>query len=248
MGRRNCTASSQCREGTELSVLPPIELLNHAAELLGDLCQEVVFLGGAVVGLLLTEKGGLPPRVTKDVDVAIEVGSSILDLHALDRRLLDLGFRNDMEGPTCRYLHGDTVMDVIPVDAETTAGVNPWYPLAIATAWPHTLRNGISIKVIDPVCFLGTKMRAFRSPSREHHDDIFLSRDFSDVVRVIDGRATIVAEAAEADAGLNTFLKEQFGAVLENGYLEEALQEYVEAGREGLVLARFHALTGAVAP
>lgn len=224
--------------------MPPIELLNHAAEQLGDLCQEVVFLGGAVVGLLLTDKGGLPPRVTKDVDVVIEMGASILDLHALDRRLLDLGFRNDMDGPTCRYLYGITMIDVIPVNPEATLGVNPWYPLAIATAWPHTLDNGISIKVIEPVCFLGTKMTAFRSPSREYHDDIFLSRDFGDMVRVIDGRATIVAEAAEADAELNAFLKGQFGAVLEEDYLEEALRDYVEEGREGLALERIRGLAG----
>ncbi|WP_144241040.1 hypothetical protein [Fimbriimonas ginsengisoli] len=224
--------------------MPPIELLNQAAERLGDLCQEVVFLGGAVVGLLLTEKGALPPRVTKDVDVAIEVGASILDLHALDRRLLDLGFRNDMEGPTCRYLHGIAVIDVIPVNPEITIGVNSWYPLAIATAWSHVLDNNIPVKVIDPVCFLGTKMTAFRSPSREYHDDIFLSRDFSDMVRVIDGRATIVAETLDADGELRAFLKEQFGAILESDYLEEAIQNYVEPGREDLVLERIRGLAG----
>jgi hypothetical protein len=231
-----------------MRALPPIELLNHAAKQLGDLCQEVVFLGGAVVGLLLTEKGGLPPRVTKDVDVAIEVGSSLFDLHALDRRLLNLGFRNDMEGPTCRYLQDITVIDVIPVNPETTVGVNPWYPLAIATAWPHTLTNDITIKVIDPVCFLGTKMTAFRSPSREYHDDVFLSRDFADMVRVIDGRATIVVEAAQADAHLRTFLRDQFDAVLRNDYLEEALQDYVDSGRENMVLERIRDLAGVTTP
>ncbi len=230
-----------------MSVFSPIELLNHASQQLGELCQEVVFLGGAVVGLLLTEKGGQPLRVTKDVDVAIEVGASILELHALDRRLLSLGFRNDMEGPTCRYLHGITLIDVIPVNPETTVWVNPWYPLALATAWSHTLDNGIAIKVIDPVCFLGTKMTAFRSQSREHHDDIFLSRDFSDMVRLIDGRATIVAEAAEANIDLRAFLKEQFGNVLKSDYLDEALQAYVEPGREGLVLERIRNLASDLA-
>ncbi len=56
-----------------MRAVPPIELLNYAAEKLGDLCPEVVFLGGAVVSLLTTEKGGLPPRFTNDVDVAIEI-------------------------------------------------------------------------------------------------------------------------------------------------------------------------------
>jgi hypothetical protein len=229
---------------SEMEALPPIELIQLAAEQLGSLCQEVVFLGGAVVGLLITEQGALPPRVTKDVDVAIKVGASILDLHALNSRLLSLGFKNDMEGPTCRYLNGITVIDVIPVDSGTTTGEDPWYRLALATAWPHTLSNGIAIKVIDPVCFLATKLAAFRSHSREHHDDIFLSQDFSDIVRVIDGRATIVAEAADADAVLRVFLRAEFVAVLDSEYLEEALQDFIEPGREDLVLNRIRELAG----
>jgi len=223
---------------------PPIELINLAAQQLGELVEEVVFLGGAVVGLLVTDKGGRPPRVTKDVDVAIKMGTSMLDLHALDRRLLALGFRNDMDGPICRYLHGVTVIDVIPVNPESTAELNPWYPLAVNTAWPYTLGNGITIKVIESVCFLGTKMTAFRSPSREYHDDIFLSRDFSDMVRVIDGRPTVVAEARQADKGLHAFLQSEFEAILKYDYLEEALRDNVDAGRENLVLERIRALAG----
>jgi len=104
--------------------LPPIELLTSASEKLGYLCSEVVFLGGAVVSLLVTERGGLPPRGTNDVDVAIELGGNLLDLYDLDRRLLGLGFRNDMEAPVCRYLHGTSVVDVIPVNPESLGDVN----------------------------------------------------------------------------------------------------------------------------
>lgn len=122
-----------------MRTLPPIELLNDASEKLGDLCPEVVFLGGAVVGLLITEKGGLPPRATVDVDVAIEISGTFLDVYDLDRRLLNLGFKNDISGPVCRYLHGPSVVDVIPVNPESVGDVNSWYPLAIQTAEPHTL-------------------------------------------------------------------------------------------------------------
>ena len=50
-------------------------------------------------------------------------------------------------------------------------------------------------------------------------------------MRVINGRATIVAEAAETDPVLRAFLKEQFTAVLERDYLDEALKDYIELGR-----------------
>jgi hypothetical protein len=224
-----------------MRALPPIELLGQAAVALADLCPEVVFLGGAVVGLLLTEKGGLPPRATKDVDVAIEMGGAHLADLALDRRLLRLGFTNDMNGPTCRYLLGSLVIDVVRVDPELPDGVNGWYPLAIETAQPHTLPNGIAIRVIEPVCFLGTKLAAFRSFTRENHDDIFLSRDFADVIRVIDGRPTIAGEVSAAREDLRTYLRTQLAAILEADYVEEAIAEHVDPGREDRVIERIRA-------
>ncbi|CAN5481817.1 hypothetical protein BH11ARM2_BH11ARM2_07510 [soil metagenome] len=130
--------------------VPPIELLIQASTLLGDLCPEMVFLGGAVVGLLITEQGGVPPRFTKDVDVAIELSGTYLGVVELDKRLLGLGFKNDMNGPMCRYLHGPAVIDVIPVHPESLGVVNEWHPLAIQTAESHELPNGISINVIAP--------------------------------------------------------------------------------------------------
>jgi hypothetical protein len=221
--------------------VPPIELLIHASTLLGDLCPEVVFVDGAIVGLLITEQGGVPLRATKDVDVAIELSGTYLDIVELDRRLLDLGFKNDMDGPTCRYLQGTSVLDVIPVNPELVGAVNEWYPLAIQTAEPHKLPNGISIDVIAPVCFLGTKLTAFRSPTREHHDDVFLSRDFNDMIRVIDGRPTIANEVLNAREDLRGYVQSQFAEILTTDYIEEAIAEHVDASREDIVIARIRA-------
>ncbi len=224
-----------------MRALLPIEQLSQAATALADLCPEVVFLGGAIVTLLLTERGGLPPRATKDVDVAIEMSRAYIAVVDLDRRLLNLGFKNDMNGPTCRYLHGSIVIDVTAVNPESPGDVNSWYPLAIETAQHQTLPAGISINVIEPVCFLGTKLAAFRSPTREHHDDVFLSRDFGDMIRVIDGRPTIAQEVSAAREDLRGYLQEQFAAIVEADYIEEAIAEHVDPGREDLVLERIRA-------
>ena len=40
-----------------MSLLSPIELITYAAERLGSICDQVTFLGGAVVALLVTEQG-----------------------------------------------------------------------------------------------------------------------------------------------------------------------------------------------
>lgn len=215
----------------------PIELLTIAAEKLGDLRDEVVFVGGAVVGLLLTDPGAPPPRVTHDVDVAIEVSGSLLEDRALDRRLLGLGFSNDIYGPTCRYRHGETVLDVIPVSGHDD-GINRWYRLAMTTAQKRVLPNRIPIRVIAAECFLATKLAAFGSPDREHHHDPLLSRDFGDIVRVLDGRPTIVGEVMNARDDLREFVRSGLRSLLASRYVEEAVADHVDAGRERLTIER----------
>ena len=54
---------------------PAIEWVRIVAERLGELRDEVVFLGGATVGLLITDPATTAVRATKDVDVIVEVGS-----------------------------------------------------------------------------------------------------------------------------------------------------------------------------
>ncbi|CAN5561587.1 hypothetical protein BH11ARM2_BH11ARM2_35680 [soil metagenome] len=169
-----------------MSDLPPIELVLYAADKLGELRKQVVFLGGAVVGLLMTDPAALAPRSTRDVDVVIVVARR-MEYYKLDERLRTLGFTNDMRGPICRYLHGWIMVDVMPTDPEVLGFANRWYPLAVQTAESYTLANGMTINLITASCFLGTKMEAFDDPDREDHRDIFMSRDFGDIVRVIEG-------------------------------------------------------------
>ena len=52
-----------------------IALLERAASALDDLLKEVVFLGGATIGLWITDPAAPEPRPTKDVDVIVEVTS-----------------------------------------------------------------------------------------------------------------------------------------------------------------------------
>lgn len=223
-----------------MSELTPIELIVYAAHKLGEMRDEVVFLGGAVVGLLITEEGGVPLRSTKDVDVVMEIGARV-DYYRIDERLRKLGFVNDMNGPECRYLHGGVVLDVMPTDPDVLGFANRWYPLAVTSAEPTTLRDDIEIKLITAPCFLATKMEAFDDKDREGHSDIFVSRDFGDVIRVIDGRPSIVDEVLAASDELSNYLQERFARVLGESYLEEAIAEHVDPGREEIVINRIRA-------
>lgn len=51
---------------------PNLEMLNSAVEQLGDLVNEVVFLGGNATGLLITDPESPPIRITRDIDAIVQ--------------------------------------------------------------------------------------------------------------------------------------------------------------------------------
>lgn len=71
-----------------------IALLERAASALDDLLEEVVFVGGATVGLWITDPAAPEPRPTKDVDVIVEV-TSRGRFAEFEERLRAHGFRED---------------------------------------------------------------------------------------------------------------------------------------------------------
>lgn len=118
-----------------------VEMLLAAARAFGDLRDEVVFVGGAVVDLLVTDPAAPRPRFTDDVDVVVEVTTQV-EWYALADRLRRRGFREDRrEGaPLCRWLAGDLAVDVMPGIEKVLGFANRWYGLA-ALARPGSLEG-----------------------------------------------------------------------------------------------------------
>ena len=71
-----------------------IEMLVQVARGLGDLRPEVVFVGGAVVELFVTDPAAPRPRFTEDVDVVVEI-TTRAEWSRLGERLRSRGFRED---------------------------------------------------------------------------------------------------------------------------------------------------------
>ena len=74
---------------------PNLEILELAVEQLGELVDELVFLGGCATGLLITDPAVPPIRITRDVDAIVQV-MSLSDYHNLELRLRARGFVEDM--------------------------------------------------------------------------------------------------------------------------------------------------------
>jgi hypothetical protein len=116
-----------------------IELLERAALALGQLVDEVVFVGGATVVLWITDPGAPPPRPTLDVDIVVEV-TTRLGFERFSERMRERGLNEDASSRViCRWRHAptDLVLDAMPADPSilgfATAGRQPRF---------HTLRIG----------------------------------------------------------------------------------------------------------
>lgn len=114
---------------------PNREMMRQVALQLGDLTEQLVFVGGVTAGLLITDPGAPTVRPTQDVDV-IAVIESHTDYYRLSELLRQRGFSEDRsEGaPMCRWISGGWQLDVMPTDESILGFSNRWYGLAASTA------------------------------------------------------------------------------------------------------------------
>lgn len=194
-----------------------IELVVEAVRLLGELTREMVFIGGAVVELLLDDPAAPEARPTKDIDVVVETATRV-EYYRLQEKLRDKGFRESrQDGVICRWVHGALLLDVMPTDARILGFSNPWYLPAIRHARVVVL-EGTPVRIITAPYFLGTKLEALKDRGKS---DYMASHDLEDCIAVIDGRTRIVEEVADYPEDIRSYLKNSLHQLLsEDDFLE----------------------------
>lgn len=201
---------------------PNVVLLEVVAERLGAaLRDKLVFIGGAVVGLLITDPAMPAIRPTEDVDLVTHV-VALKDFHAIERELTDRGFVHDMRpsAPICRWRVGVVVVDVMPTDETILGFSNRWYPFAVETAQRIALPSAVEIRLIVPPVFVATKLEAFAGRG---NNDFLFSHDLGDLIALVDGRESLVAECQASDERLKAYLSDQFSILLKNPAFRQAL-------------------------
>ena len=196
------------------------DMVQKVANFLGDLVNEVVFLGGAATGLLITDSAASDIRPTKDVDVIVEV-TTTADYHRLADELRGRGFREDTrdDAPLCRWLIEDMVVDVMPTDETSLGFGNRWYKDAYSHAKTMVL-DSLDVRVVTGPYFLATKIEAF---SGRGNEDFMASHDMEDVIALIDGRPGLIDEIAQESEALLSFLAQTFGRLKDNQRFRESL-------------------------
>lgn len=221
---------------------PNLEYLLIVADAIGDLRSEVVFVGGSVAGLLVTDPIADGIRATKDVDAVIEA-TTLSQYHQVEKRLSVSGFKRDVASEViCRWRHttSDVLFDLMPTDPAILGFSNRWYPEAMNTAGRLRLSDYIEIRLISAPAFVATKLEAFISRGG---GDILSSHDLEDILNVVDGRPSIVEELCTASEALQKFVRESFSALISRSDLENYLPGLLtDENRTGIVLSRLQAM------
>ena len=221
---------------------PNLPDLRRIAEALGELREQVVFVGGAVAGLLVTDPLAGSVRATRDVDAVVNANRAMF--HHIEEALARRGFSRDVSSEViCRWVHkaSGVLFDLMPVQPEVLGFSNRWYPYAVQTATPVNLGDGVTIRLVSAVAFVATKLEAFASRGGS---DFLSSHDLEDVLNIIDGREELAEEMAAAPTELRQAVAATFAGLLANQDFANVLPGLVaEPERAGLVMERLKALS-----
>jgi predicted nucleotidyltransferase len=230
-------------------------MLERAAQELAPFLDEVAFVGGATIALWITDQAAPEPRVTKDVDLVVEVASRA-GWYRFEERLRAHGLRNDSSSRViCRWRAGspgdELLVDLMPGDASILGFENRWQRPALDHAETLPLPSGRRIRAISPPYLLATKLEAWSGRGGGDH---LRSHDLEDVIRLVDGRAEVIEEIGEASVDLRSFLSREIAALLDQPRFLDAIDGTVVGfGRrssggedrvEEIVLPRLRALAG----
>jgi len=202
--------------------------LKAVNELLKDLNQEFVFVGGATTSLYAPndKQHELDIRPTDDVDVVIEL-ASYGGYAAVDERLRSIGFSNDVEsGVICRYKIQGIIVDMMPTESDVLGFSNQWYPEGFRTAELKQLDEKTSVKIFTPPYFMASKMEAFN----DRAVDFYSSQDLEDMVFVIEHLENFENQMKTGPSDVFRFLSNGFASVIERRDFKEALFGHAAGG------------------
>ncbi len=210
-----------------------IEMLQTVAKGLGELKDEVVFVGGAVAELYADNPAASEIRPTKDIDCVIELKSRI-EHETLEENLRAKGFAHDTskDAPICRMIYKDIKVDVMPTNENILGFSNIWYEEGIEMKIPKTLPDGTVVFVFPPEYYLAAKFEAHKGRGGK---DLRQSHDFEDIIYILDNCPGILENISTSNPGVNMYLKKECLNLLENPNITEGIEAALPygSGEEG---------------
>lgn len=200
-----------------------IKAVNNA---LGELKDKVVFVGGATVSLY-PDRTFFEARVTNDVDVLVEI-VNYQGRAELEEKLRERGFAHNVESSiVCRYKIQGITVDIMPTDDPTIGFNTKWYPEGFQEAIDYSIDEDNSVRILSAPYFIATKLEAFRDRG---DNDGRTSRDFEDIVFVLENRSSIWKEMDILKGEIKEWLQAEFTSLLNNPHIFEWIDSHVERG------------------
>jgi predicted nucleotidyltransferase len=196
-----------------------IGVIKKIALALGELNEQVVYVGGATVGLYINDPAADDVRPTKDVDISLSL-ATLVELEQVREKLIAKGFIQTAEDQViCRFRYQDVKVDVMNTKAIAWAPANPWF--APGFAFKENVEiDGQTIKILPLPYFLATKFSAFNSRG---NNEPRTSHDFEDIVYIIDNRTDLIEQILKANNDVKPFLKSEFESILNDKVKQEAV-------------------------
>lgn len=205
-----------------------IIMLQTVANGLGELKDEMVFVGGAVAELYADNPAASEIRPTLDVDCVIEIRSR-LQFAKMEENLRARGFKNDTSkgAPICRWIYKDIKVDVMPTDSDVLGFSNRWYEEGIEIKIQKTLPDGTEVFVFPPEYYLAAKFEAHNSRGG---NDLRQSHDFEDIIYILDNCSDIVDNISVSNQSVKEYLKSECQKLLENPNITEGIESALPYG------------------
>jgi predicted nucleotidyltransferase len=210
---------------------PSVQRIVRVARALGNLSNEVVFIGGAIAPLLQQNPPFDSPRPTKDAD-AVTASAKYADLEKLNVALRDLKFRHDLS--ETNHIHrwrspdGD-ILDLVPAGQHPGGSGQLWDQLALETSQTVTLADGTTFRHASAPAFLALKWAAYDDRGAS---DPFGSHDLEDILALLAARPSLVAEVEKAPREIRKFVGEKSSLLLGLGDFDDLVAAHLNNAQD----------------
>lgn len=196
------------------------EATKKVALALGDLNEQVVYVGGAIVSLYIDDSAAEDIRPTKDIDLTFKI-ATYAKLEQLREDLNQRGFQQNAEDTViCRFRYEDLKVDVMATETIGWAPSNPWFKAGFDQAIPFVL-DEVTLHVLPLPFFLATKMEAFFNRGIK---DIYASHDLEDLVYLFNYTTDIDTQVLASNQELKIYLAEKLAIITENNIIISAIR------------------------
>ncbi len=204
-------------------IVVDLDTVKRVAIALEELNEDVIFIGGAVIGLYVTDEGAEQPRPTKDIDVSVQINS----YRQMDELRVKLASKNIYPAPeekvTYRFSYEEILIDFIPFEDTPLGPTNRWLKPGFTRAYPVQIGE-YEIKILPVSFFLATKWEAFINRGHDYRT----SHDFEDIIYILDNNQKVVDDIEKAPKDLQVFLKGMGEEILSHQYLNEIIGCHIE--------------------